>query len=518
MKEYILKRKKLITITSLAICIVIIVSFSLTFAFIEATRFKSPVTAIDPENMGVEERLEDFEYLYNFIDQNWPYHWVKERMHGFNWLDLKSEFETKITNAENNEDFLVVIMEAVEALQNRHTWVQSPTYVRTEYFQFNDWYPMNVGFNKEVAEAAKYWVSLYNQAYERKYGGKFDDLQIVYDRGNYIILDDSGGSHDVYGENSKITKVNGILIDDAIKTIYEKDYIDWDYKREKGYLWRIAPYDFGEDSVFSIEMSNGQEINATFTTIEEYTSDVPQSYPLGVFEAKKYPELSIGYTYFRTFDPSTVQPYSDEILGFYRVFEDYDYLIIDIRGNTGGSYYSWEEFIVKPLIQEDTMREMYLAYRTGDYIQQLHQDYLKDFETVPKDYFDYLPPEVYGESFEVYNYSYTYNPTYEVDFNGEIILLIDPVVYSAAEGFTTFCKQSDFATVYGTPSGGDGIWPFPQFCVLPNSKIVINMPPAMGLDSTGHSSEESRTQPDVYYESEFGDRWELINYVIDDIT
>lgn len=40
----------------------------------------------------------------------------------------------------------------------------------------------------------------------------------------------------------------------------------------------------------------------------------------------------------------------------------------------------------------------------------------------------------------------------------------------------------------------------------------------MILDHNGHASEEVRTQPDFYYESNFGNFTELIDYVLDIIS
>jgi C-terminal processing protease CtpA/Prc len=169
--------------------------------------------------------------------------------------------------------------------------------------------------------------------------------------------------------------------------------------------------------------------------------------------------------------------------------------------------------IVKPLIKNQKIFELYLAYRTDDYSDAFRES-MGITSQVSKGSFGYLPPEAYTDEFEIYDYQHTITPTYEIDFNGEIILLTDNVVYSAAEGFTQFCKQTGFATIYGTTSGGDGIMEFPTYYALPNSKLVICMTSVLGLDNTGHASEEVRTQPDFYYESTFGNFTELIDYVL----
>jgi C-terminal processing protease CtpA/Prc len=105
----------------------------------------------------------------------------------------------------------------------------------------------------------------------------------------------------------------------------------------------------------------------------------------------------------------------------------------------------------------------------------------------------------------------------ETNFTGDIVVLMDNYVYSAAEGFVSFCKETGFATLYGTASGGDGLMIRPFNFVLPNSKLVINSASALGLDSTGHVNEEVRTQPDVFYESAFGNWTELIDFTIADL-
>lgn len=57
---------------------------------------------IEPEDLSAEEWLEDFEYLYEFVKDNYPYLSVKERTHGYNWLDLRDEFENRFRDVEDN--------------------------------------------------------------------------------------------------------------------------------------------------------------------------------------------------------------------------------------------------------------------------------------------------------------------------------------------------------------------------------------------------------------------------------
>jgi hypothetical protein len=64
--------------------------------------------------------------------------------------------------------------------------------------------------------------------------------------------------------------------------------------------------------------------------------------------------------------------------------------------------------------------------------------------------------------------------------------------------FALFCKETGFATLYGTHSAGDGISDFPIYYILPNSKLLDRFTPGMGIEYTGRANEEVRVQPDVF--------------------
>jgi hypothetical protein len=476
--------------------------------------FEVEISPVDPGDMGVEEWLEDFEHLYDFVEGNYPYLRLKERTHGYNWLDLRGDFEERIRAAPDNEGFLRVIVEAVEALQNRHTRVLDPDSVIEYHARFRDFHPMNAVFCDEVAEAAKYWREAYGNIYEERYLNRFE-VRIVYDRGDYILTDYY--ARPLTGMGARVTEVNGTPIDEAVKTCFDGDYLDWDFSREKAYLWKVAPHHFGGGAVFTVADSAGREENVTFHASSGSTGFSPL-YPRSAVMFERFEEERAAYLYVGTFQPSTLKPHYDEILDFLVEIEGYDCLIIDIRGNTGGAFQPWVDAIVRPLIREDTLHEYYLAYRTGEYVRWFHEGWLNDRVPVPKEAFEYLPPEALGNDFEIYNFSQTYTPTRETNFEGEIILLTDFAVYSAAEGFTNFCKQAGFATIYGTPSGGDGFFVWPLYCALPNSKIVVTMTSSMSLDCSGRANEEARTLPDVHHEGPFMDLDELIDFVLEEVS
>ncbi|MCG3222692.1 MAG: hypothetical protein H7641_15030 [Candidatus Heimdallarchaeota archaeon] len=476
----------------------------------ELDSFELHITDKDPSTLGVKEWLDDFNHLYDFIEKNYAYLPLKERTHGYNWLELKQVYAERINQAKNNEDFLAIIMDATQALQNRHSCVMCPESLSYYHSYYKNMYPFCKVFCNDVLKASEYWESIYECCYDEKYCCKFESL-IIYEKGDYVVHHQSDSSDMFVGERLIVKAVNGIQVDDAIKDCFEEDYIDWDFQRNKSYIWMISPRTFGKNALFTLEDSEGSEIAMSFCCEKDYSIQ-PYSYPEMPLDFKIWPEKNTCYMNVQTFD-LIIDGYSKAFRNFYKQIVDYEHLIIDIRGNTGGFYSTWINNIVLPLLSKEEKLQFYLAFKTDEYISCFRESY-ELTSNVPKCSFDWLPPEVQTDEYNIYDYSFSFYPIYETTFNGEIILLTDNVVYSAAEAFTSFCKQTGFATIYGTTSGGDGITPWPLYYVLPNSKIVIQLPSAMGLDHLGNANEEVRTQPDVVYESDFGYYNELIEYVL----
>ncbi len=507
-----IKKNHLIVVSAVLVIATVTLAAYFTVLAPPVDNFQININLIDPADMGVDEWLEDWQALCNFVEGNYPFLDVKNRTHGFNWLDLKDTYEDRIRNARDNQEFLEVIMASLNALQNRHTWVMNPSNVVSMAGAVADSYPLNEIFRQEVVDAAPYWQIPYSAIFNEARLTEYNAL-IVYDQGEYVVHNYNASWEDTYGADTVVTHINGVPVDDAIMTLIDVNYIDYDFHRSKNYVWSITPNDFGNDAIFSIENSSGYVDDISFE-VETGWAGTPYEYPSTPVSTMKYENDSIGYLYIGSFG-SGMESYGNQVMTFYSEIEDYDHLIVDIRGNTGGFYSIWIDGIVTPLIQDPIVYTQYLAYRTSDYARQTQSNMLTDI--VPKDEFSYLPPEVLTNDYRIHRNYMTYNPLGEFNFTGDIVVLMDNQVYSAAEGFVNFCKDNNFATLYGTASGGDGLMLRPFNFVLPNSKLVINSASALGLDATGHANEEVRTQPDVFYESAFGDWTALIDFTIADL-
>lgn len=486
--------------------------------------FEMYLSDIHPAEMGKAEFLEDFEYLYNFIRDNYPFIDVKERMLGYNWLDFKDSYLDRINACNNTEDFLGVIIDAVNALQNQHTHILNPSEVKSYHDGLVEWnvYPQKEVINEQVVNANYYWQSAYNDIMTERYGLLYN-LLMVYNKGDYVVVDNWDTWLDFYNLSlgSKVIAINDVPIHEAVSESYERSYLLFDFNRSRNYVQYLSPTNLEPTATFTFENTTGEIINASLISSPLY------SYPglnwrgyypnLPEVATMIYPSSKVGYMQIggMAYDQAA---YFVQMMDFYRQIADYDHLIIDIRGNYGGNDYFWLENIVEPLLKEKLRSKLFLAFKKSATFSHYYRKAEKIYFKKSKSRFDYLPPEVLTKEYDIYKeIKMIYEPRNTVAFDGKISVLIDKCVYSSSEAFTIFCKNTGFATLYGTNSGGDGIGRR-VYWALPNSKLVLSYSFALGLFESGYSNEEFHTAPDIYYESDVNDFSELVDFTIDHLT
>ncbi len=202
----------------------------------------------------------------------------------------------------------------------------------------------------------------------------------------------------------------------------------------------------------------------------------------------------------------------------FKTGNNYRKLIIDIRGKGGGSDTYWRAYLIPLLTSKPVEFTNYFLFRGGDFEEPFiaakagsgYEARRCEVKDISKDGLNNLPDEIMNNFKCYYKKTTTIYPKDSVNFRGKIYLLVDQKVYSAAEGFASFAKDTGFATLVGVKTGGDGIGFDPIICTLPNSGYIINFPCIMGLTSKGVCDEDVKTEPDIYFPTEYS------NYPSDD--
>ncbi|MBK1813112.1 peptidase [Clostridium sp. YIM B02505] len=396
---------------------------------IEAVKFKKADKAVSKDypankvikDLSQEEKIEDFNYLYKVIEENYPFLEVNKRVNNIDWEKNKELYIQRVKETENDTDFFMVLQGILNDLNNAHT-------------------------------------SMY--------------------------------------------KVNAEEIKDLLK---KKDEID---KEKHKYNWHERnTLDILQNKTF-LERNN---IDASNKNLDDNKSkdngkqEARESTHGDNIIAKDIVENKVGYIRIKSFDDSSMEEDEKALNKYLEKVSDYKSLIIDIRGNRGGTDAYWKKVLFPRIINKPFSSTTYSFYRDGDiskeYLRYTYGDDLKGVGVVNKDLISKLPnlPKEVLSDFKYYETDEDeISPKASINYKGNIYLLVDKSVYSAAESLAVFCKQSKLATLVGekTKGGANGIGP--TTVMLPKSAFLFEFETALGTHLDGTCDEEFNTEPDVY--------------------
>ena len=181
----------------------------------------------------------------------------------------------------------------------------------------------------------------------------------------------------------------------------------------------------------------------------------------------------------------------------------YKALIIDIRENYGGNMDYWQKFLLPKILKSPKSVTNHLFFKDSDRAKLILADDALNIETLKNVDITGVKLE---HSSDLKNFDYyikdtiTVNPDEskkEYGFEGNIYLMVDKAVFSAAEGMASFMKNSESASLIGQTTGGDGITLGVINDVMPNSGLVFTYTNTLGYAPDGTINAEKRTVPDI---------------------
>ncbi|MCH4886726.1 hypothetical protein EZV73_04060 [Acidaminobacter sp. JC074] len=257
---------------------------------------------------------------------------------------------------------------------------------------------------------------------------------------------------------------------------------------------------YPEDSKWYRTLNN----QATMSFYDDYIEDAPESdnqVSEGNITLIKYDNYSTAYLNIESFGSEYIADDHDALLSFYEEIKEYDNLIFDIRNNSGGSSDYARLNIIEPLSTKSYEYENYILYKENDYTRDFISSKLDSSNSQPissmdMENFTEINLDDITKLSHIVPINHQYKPISE-GFMGNIYVLVGPNNYSASEEFIDFCKVTDFATLIGHNTGGDGIGFDPILVPLPHTGILVKYSTHYGISSNGRNSEEFGTTPDV---------------------
>lgn len=459
--------------------------------------------------LTAEQKREDFNYLYETLKSSFPYFEVKKRQFGVDWLSMHDEFEAQVLSTANDLEYYRVLKKILSQIQNGHTGLIDPGAEYEEYAElYRSMGPWNQVFNNpRVKERYAYWKETVTESEEMCIPVLFR-----YVEGKYVVDGGyAGGEPEQLGlpNGSVLNSVDGVEINEYVQGLKSQRVLAIDRLRDKPMLKALV-IRTEKDVQLEVTLPDNAKTSLRVSPVTYRPLEENNEKPEHLYTAEVFTEYDAAYLKVSSFSSFYVKKDKEGILRFLQETAQCKALIIDIRGNGGGSDNYWTNNLVAPLTSKKLKSKAYLLFRNSDYLKPFmkHKMLFGIHTLKPLKEFSFIDEQpIYFENNDgVYtDLESSLSPAGKIGFSGRIYLLVDKYVYSAAEAFAVFAKSTGWATLVGTDTGGDGIGFDPVVAALPHSGLVVRFPCEMGVAPDGKSNEETATIPDIYVEQTYKD-------------
>ena len=202
---------------------------------------------------------------------------------------------------------------------------------------------------------------------------------------------------------------------------------------------------------------------------------------------------------FASFKSELIARDQDLLINAIRSYPEAKHIVFDIRGNAGGSDDYWMSLLVAPFGER-------ISFDTQVFFKDnaLTREYglMENAETISAQAIDTIPSfvEELGLTHTI-SWTYTINPPTEenrkITTDAKRWILTDESVFSAADGFAGFCKQTHWATIIGKRTKGDGGAIRPFLVRLPKTGLLMRFTAVVSANEDGSLNTLYGTSPDV---------------------
>lgn len=363
-----------------------------------------------PKKLSKSEMVNDFEYLFKELEENYPFFEVLKRKYDIDFLANHDTYLKRVKECKTDEEFIKTMSEIMADLNNYHAKIADSAYVdQTLSYYSQNWNQPSIYYE---------FLNLNRQVVRNRYG--------------------------LAGVQSKAS--HGQI------------------KRKQ---------------------------NKTQASDESPNLALESQGDLAILKIKQMGDLT---------NKEADEKVLDEFLKNKHMYKA---LVIDIRDNVGGNMEYWQNFLIPRLSKNPKQVVNHMFFKDSDKIRLLLTDDTLNMESLSNVDISSIKLD-HAEDLE--DFSYYIKDVIAIDpnesqkdngYEGKIFLLVDEDVFSAAEGFASFIKHTEFATIVGTQTGGDGITLGVINSVLPNSGLVFTYTNTLGYDPTGEINEENPTTPDI---------------------
>lgn len=158
---------------------------------------------------------------------------------------------------------------------------------------------------------------------------------------------------------------------------------------------------------------------------------------------------------------------------------EYETLVLDIRESSGNNSEYWHDHLIPKLITNPLKSLTYNFYKSEEDLKDVLDEYELGIDDIPKvkdlddDILSTMPKEVMKDFSYYFVDENVLAPKNSIKFQGQIYILVDNNLSTAARDFVTFANETGFATIIGSIMGKEEVKDTETLNIIPNSKYTL---------------------------------------------
>ncbi len=306
-------------------------------------------------------------------------------------------------------------------------------------------------------------------------------LPILYNNGKYYVYADFSFKGITIKRGTEVTSYNGKSITDYIKKNYD---LVWTVKLDETTKmpYHTSFYRFGDER-FKLGFNSSTSPSIQFALKDSVTRKTKKQRDISYFSQSKpqvlyFDESKILYIGLPMMDTGQAHSIVKKIDAIKAKSSQFSKIIVDIRGNPGGSDVAWRT-ILRHLIHKEIPFLSNLKFKFNKPAVNYYREEQKN--VVPETINLLNNKKYWKKDFDAVTIAPSKN---SLGYKGKIYVLQDEFVYSSASNFSNFCLNSDQLVSVGTPTDFvGGVQTEPLFIKLDHSELIFTVEPL--LDFSG---------------------------------
>lgn len=493
------KKKKRIKNGILIIVSLILVVISLKGIAQDIFNSVFPPQAPKSINLSEEEKIEDFEYLYNTMVESIPMIDCYKELYGIDFKENKEKYKTIIAETDSDIEFYTELSAIVQDIPSFHTDVVDVGNVKSPYC-YNS---KKVTRDRKVLANCEYFANEIDKKITEYPNIKY--AVFTYVDGEYYF-DDLCGNDESFKQYTKIKEIDGMNVDDYILDVPSTFSLNYDGANKKAMRTRILFNDsIGKEVNVVCVKEDGTEEERTLhiSTVADWMWLYSDMIPVEEYKDYIYYDDEINRVSFIQIN-SMGGADGDELKSIISKLK-YENVIVDLRNNYGGNTSYASEYIYPSLFAEDVKETGYW-----------YMPVTKENKSIIKNIYNYIlikPKKKADSPYDLdtnyYSSKVTYNYKGKASRNKSVTILVGKGTGSAADRFVSDMKKNQLTTIVGNNTGGEGLANSYNMISLPNSKLAVVYMPGGAKNPDGTDNSVYGTVPDYYTEQSIDDYYKM---------